>query len=39
MADVLEDEVDEKYFINNERAENLIQQLIVEKKIPEIENE
>ena len=39
MADVLEDEVDEKYFINNERAENLIQQLIVEKKIPKIENE
>lgn len=39
MADVLEDEVDKKYFIDNERADNLIHQLITEKKIPEIENE
>lgn len=39
MADVLEDEVDEKYFINNEKADKLIEQLIEDKKIPEIENE
>lgn len=37
MADLLEDEVDEKYFINSERAETLIQQLIVDKKIPELQ--
>lgn len=39
MADMLEEEVDEKYFINNEKADKLIEQLIVEKKIPEIKNE
>lgn len=39
MADVLDEEVEEKFFIKNEKAEKLIQQLIVEKKIPEIENE
>lgn len=37
-ADILEDEVDEKYFIKNEKADKLIEQLIVEKKIPELEN-
>lgn len=36
MADVLEDEVDEKYFINSDRAENLINQLVQEKKIPDL---
>lgn len=39
MADILENEVDEKYFLNSERAENLINQLIVEKKIPELSDE
>ena len=28
LADVLEDEVDEKYYINNEKAQKLIQKLI-----------
>jgi hypothetical protein len=28
MADYLEDEVDEKYYINSEKAQNLIKQLI-----------
>lgn len=37
MADILDDEVDEKFFINNEKADKLIQQLIVEKKIPELD--
>lgn len=36
MADILEDEVDEKYFINSDRAENLINQLVQEKKIPDL---
>lgn len=39
MTDVLEEEVDEKFFIKNEKADILINQLIVENKIPEIENE
>lgn len=39
MADILEDDVDEKYFLNSERAENLINQLIIEKKIPELKDE
>lgn len=33
MADVLEPEVDEKYFINNEKADKLIEQLIKDGKI------
>ena len=33
MADVLEEEVDEKYFINNEKADKLIEQLIKDGKI------
>lgn len=33
MADVLEDDVDEKYFINNEKADKLIEQLIKDGKI------
>ena len=33
MADVLEDEVEEKYFINNEKADKLIEQLIKDGKI------
>lgn len=36
MADILEDSVDEKYFIKNEKADKLIEQLITENKIPEI---
>lgn len=36
MADYLESKVDEKFYINNEKADNLIQQLIKEKKIPEV---
>ena len=36
MVDILEKEVDEKFFLNSERVDNLIKQLIVEKKIPEI---
>lgn len=39
MADILEDEVDEKFFIKNEKADNLIKQLIVEKKLPELNEE
>jgi DNA (cytosine-5)-methyltransferase 1 len=35
--DILEESVDEKYFINNEKAKNLINQLIIEKRIPEYE--
>ena len=35
MADVLEEEVDEKYFINNEKADKLIEQLIKDGKIEE----
>lgn len=35
--DILEDNVDEKYFINNQKAEKLINQLIIEKRIPEYE--
>lgn len=39
MADILEEKVDEKYFINNEKADKLIEQLIIEKKIPELNEE
>lgn len=39
MADVLEKEVEEKFFLNSERADNLIKQLLVEKKIPELPDE
>jgi len=39
MADLLENEVDEKFYLNSEKAENLINQLLQEKKIPEIEKE
>lgn len=39
FADFLEEEVDEKFFIKNERADNLINTLLKEKKIPELENE
>lgn len=35
MADVLEPDVDEKYFINNEKADKLIEQLIKDGKIEE----
>ena len=35
MADVLEPEVDEKYFITNEKADKLINQLIKDGKIEE----
>lgn len=35
MADVLEPEVDEKYFITNEKADKLIEQLIKDGKIEE----
>lgn len=36
MADVLEKEVDDKFFLNSERADNLIKKLIIEKKIPDL---
>lgn len=36
MADILEDKVDDRYFIKNEKADKLIEQLITENKIPEI---
>lgn len=35
MLDILEDEVDEKYFITSEKADKLIEQLIQEGKIEE----
>jgi DNA (cytosine-5)-methyltransferase 1 len=35
MADYLEDEVDEKYYINSEKAQNLIKQLIDSGQLPE----
>lgn len=34
MKDYLEDEVDEKYYINNEKAQKLIDELITSDKIP-----
>lgn len=34
MKDYLEDEVDEKYYINNEKAKKLIQSLIDRKELP-----
>ena len=36
MSDILDDEVEEHFFIKNEKADKLIEQLIVENKIPEI---
>lgn len=39
MADYLDENVDEKYFINNEKAESLIQNLIDKGALPEIEDE
>lgn len=36
MADILESEVDDKYFVNNEKADKLIEQLIMEKKLPDL---
>ena len=39
MADILEDEVDERFFIKNEKADKLIEQLIVEKKIPDLDSD
>lgn len=35
LIDVLDEEVDEKFYVNNERADNLIKQLIADGKIPE----
>jgi len=35
MKDYLEDEVDEKYYINNEKAQKLIDKLISDGTIPE----
>ena len=35
MADVLEPEVEEKYFISNEKADKLIEQLIRDGKTEE----
>lgn len=34
MKDYLEDEVDEKYYINNEKAQALIEKLIVDGRLP-----
>ena len=36
LRDMLEDEVDEKYYINTQRAEELVQQLIDEGKLEEL---
>lgn len=35
MKDYLEDDVDEKYYINNEKAEKLIKQLIDNGTLPQ----
>jgi len=37
LKDILEDEVDEKYYLNTDRAKDLIQRLIDEGKLPEKE--
>ena len=34
MKDYLEDSVDEKYYINNEKARNMIRQLIERRELP-----
>lgn len=39
LKDILEDEVDEKYYVSEEKAEKLISQLIKENKLPEQEVE
>lgn len=39
IEDVLENEVEDKFFIRNEKSEKLIKQLIVENKLPELSNE
>ena len=39
LVDVLEDEVDDKYYINNEKAQALIKELILNGTLVDLENE